>query len=345
MQDHVDKNVHAVALGAIGASKGGKARAAALTQSERSAIGKKGASARWLTHLVCETHTGQLEIGGIRIECAVLQDGTRVLSLPGVNDALGYRKKGANSSSDSNSPQPPHFLSSRGINRHVTSELMARMESPLQYRSRAHNRPVYGYEATLLPQICEAILKARDAGDLKMSQQGLAGVADLLVRGLAQVAIVALVDEATGYQSDRSRDALAKILEQFITNELQKWVSTFPADFYKEMFRLRGWSYSPLSMARPGVVAKYTNDIVYRRLAPGVLEELRRVTPKTDDGKLKARLHQSLTTTNGHPRLREHLAATIALMRVAPDWETFMSLIDRALPRFENTPALPEHDD
>ena len=41
------KNVHAQALSALGASKGGKARAAKLSDRQRKAIAKKAAKARW----------------------------------------------------------------------------------------------------------------------------------------------------------------------------------------------------------------------------------------------------------------------------------------------------------
>ena len=41
------KNPAAVALGQLGASKGGKARAAKLTPEERSEVAKKAAAARW----------------------------------------------------------------------------------------------------------------------------------------------------------------------------------------------------------------------------------------------------------------------------------------------------------
>jgi hypothetical protein len=41
------KNPAAVALGKLGAAKGGKARAAKLTAKKRSAIAKKAAAARW----------------------------------------------------------------------------------------------------------------------------------------------------------------------------------------------------------------------------------------------------------------------------------------------------------
>jgi len=42
-----DKNPHAMALGKMGGSKGGKARAAKLTAEERRASAKKAALARW----------------------------------------------------------------------------------------------------------------------------------------------------------------------------------------------------------------------------------------------------------------------------------------------------------
>jgi hypothetical protein len=42
-----EKNPHAMALGKMGGSKGGKARAAKMTPEERSASAQKAAVARW----------------------------------------------------------------------------------------------------------------------------------------------------------------------------------------------------------------------------------------------------------------------------------------------------------
>ncbi len=42
-----ERNPAAVALGKLGASKGGKARAAKLSPDKRSALAKKAAQARW----------------------------------------------------------------------------------------------------------------------------------------------------------------------------------------------------------------------------------------------------------------------------------------------------------
>ena len=48
------------------------------------------------------------------------------------------------------------------------------------------------------------------------------------MRGLARVGIIALVDEATGFQRIREERALATILEKFIAKEIQPWAMTFP---------------------------------------------------------------------------------------------------------------------
>jgi P63C domain len=115
------------------------------------------------------------------------------------------------------------------------------LSAPLVYQSGANI--AYGFEAQLLPQICDVWLKARDANALTKIQMPVAQRVDILMRGLAHVGIIALVDEATGYQNVRARTALEEILEAFVAKEFRKWAKRFPDDFYKEICRLRNWKY------------------------------------------------------------------------------------------------------
>ena len=46
----------------------------------------------------------------------------------------------------------------------------------------------------------------------------------------------------------------------------------------------------------------------------------------------------------GHPKLKEHLAAVAALMRAAPNWESFKRSLNRALPKLNETIELPLDD-
>ena len=100
------------------------------------------------------------------------------------------------------------------------------------------------------------------------------------------------------------------------------------------MFELKNWPINdPRTLKRPSVVGKYTNDIVYERLAPGVLEELKIRNPTDEKGYRKQRHHQWLTGDIGHPKLREHLIGIIALMNAAPTWDSFKRMLQRAYPK------------
>ena len=149
---------------------------------------------------------------------------------------------------------------------------------------------------------------------------------------MATVGIIALVDEATGYQRIREENALAKIFEAYIAKELQPWALTFPIEFYEQICRLRGWD-NIRSVKRPKIVGRMTNDIVYERLAPGVLGELREKNPVLPAGYRRDRHHQWLTSDLGHPQLREHLAGVIMLMRSSSSWHVFERNLDKACPK------------
>ena len=330
------------AAAAAGSSKGGKARAKKLSAEERSEIALAGAAARWLKKpvpkAICGSPDRPLRIANIAISCYVLDDEQRVLSQRALQSSIGMSESGGAKPGEQ---RMASFVASLGAKGLDVKDLTARIRSPILFTTPAGGRAAFGYEATILADLCDVILEARRLGLLQPQQEHIAKQCEILVRGFARVGIVALVDEATGYQDLRARDALATILEAFVTQELKKWIATFPADYYKEIFRLNNWKYPQMSSRRPSVIGHWTNDLVYARLAPGVREELHRLTPRDQKGRLKHKLFQHLTEDIGHPRLREHLTAVIALMRASDRWADFMTKIDRALPRWEATYLLP----
>jgi hypothetical protein len=162
------------------------------------------------------------------------------------------------------------------------------------------------------------------------------------MRALARVGITALVDEATGYQEVRDRLALQKILEKYITDEWAKWSRTFPEDFYKNLFRLKGltYPYDTKSKRKPSYVGHWTNDIVYSRLAPGVLDALRQKNPRTEAGGRSRKHHQHLTRDYGHPALKEHLSNVTFLMKTCQTDAEFKKRLDFAAPKHTDTPMM-----
>ena len=186
-------------------------------------------------------------------------------------------------------------------------------------------------------------MKARDKKALLPSQMHIADRAVILLRGLSTVGIIGLVDEATGFQQVREERALATILEKFIAKELQPWMQAFPYEYYQEIFRLKGWN-GPHGVKRPSVLGHYTNDFVYKRLAPGILEELRQINPTNPSGRRSHRHHQWFTAEFGHPKLREHLIGVTALLRAAPNWNAFRRMLDRAYPKWNESLQFPFTD-
>jgi P63C domain len=186
------------------------------------------------------------------------------------------------------------------------------------------------------------MLDARDQDQLTTPRQlAIAKQCEILVRGFARVGIIALVDEATGYQKDRARDSLAKILEAFVAKEMQPYVQKFPAVFYEEMFRLRGLPFDPKSVKRPPYFGHLTNDIVYRRLAPGVWKELKSKAKRDLETRASTHLHRHLTSDIGDPRLKEMLTRVTTVMQLSSQWEDFKDKLDRVAPAFDETLKLP----
>ena len=151
------------------------------------------------------------------------------------------------------------------------------------------------------PHVCNVFLDAKDANALQQSQVHIAATCKVLQRGFATVGIIALIDEATGYQEVRDRDALRQILEAYLRQELAAWVKRFPDEFYKEIYRLRNWPWPGMGKNRYSAVAGYTKDLIYERLAPGVLEEMEKRNPKDEKGHRKGKHHQLLSEDLGNP--------------------------------------------
>jgi hypothetical protein len=323
-----------------GKAKGGIARAAKLSPEERSQIASKAALARWsgdVLNAVCGSPDHPLKIGDLEIPCYVLEDGRRVLHQRGMVSALGMGRGG---SSEGGGDRLAKFTAQTRLSKFVSERLLAVTKDPIKFRV-PNGSIAYGYEATILADICDAVLAARKAGYLQKQQMHIADRCEILVRGFARVGIIALVDEATGYQELRAKEALSKILEAFIAKELQPWVKTFPDDFYKHLFRLRGLNYPHDSIRRPQYFGVLTNDMIYKRLAPGVLNELKRVTPQDDNGRPKHRYFQRLTSNVGYPKLREHLGSVVTLMKLSDEWREFMDKLDHIHPRFNSQLPMP----
>jgi hypothetical protein len=319
------------------------------TRTERRALAKKAAAARWEDVPLAKYGSADrpLRIGDIEIPCYVLDDGRRVVTFNGIIAGLGM-SKGGRGYAKGRGDRITRFLTGKTLNPFVPNALIEVIGNPIKFRIKLEAplgaTTAHGYEATILADLCEAVLEARRLEALYPQQMHIAERCEILVRGFARVGIIALIDEATGFQRDRDKDDLAEILRQFIAKELQPYIRTFPAAFYENIFRLRHLEYPREGAKRPQYFGHLTNDIIYARLAPGVLKEIRSRTPKREDGRRKHPFTRWLTEDVGNPKLREHLASVVTIMRLSDQYEDFEVKLDRIHPRYDQTLALPLQD-
>jgi hypothetical protein len=337
------------------AAKGGRARADKLNPEQRREIARKAAEARWNADIPQATHEGEFSLGGKTISAAVIPGGKRLLAQGTYLMALGRsRTPKAGTGALTAVDGLPFFLQHPSLKPFIDKELLA-STTPVFFLRRNGTKAV-GYDAESLPAVAEAYLKVRDdctkrKVEVPKQIEHIVTACDILTRSLARLGIVALVDEATGYQYARPLDDLRKLLEKYISKELAKWVLTFQLDFYKEIYRLRGWKLEPSSNRKPGVVAKYTVNLVYDRIHPDLAAELKKTRAAWEDtgGKKHGKLWQFTTPDYGHPRLKQHIEGVIMIARFSKDWKQFLHRMDVAYPRINHNRLIafpePEEDE
>lgn len=345
-----------------GRAKGGFARAAKLTPEERSAIASEAAKARWAEHKqaiipkdamprVLEGYSNVLDLAGTKLPCAVISGPNgiqRVLTEHGITRAILGSRSGASKrlkqrAASEDGALLPLFVAPKRLEPFISNELLDGPLKPIDYVDG--KRIVRGYDASVLVAVCDVWLRAREDGALQKQQLAKAQQAEMLTRALAQTGIVALIDEVTGYEKVRPQNALQAYLEMVVRKDLAAWAKRFPDEFYENIYRLKGWKWPGMNKNRYSVVAHYTNDLVYSRLGPGILDELRAKSPKSVKGHRTNRLHQWLTEDIGHPMLAQHLHAILMFQRLAiangHSWKRFLLSVDQVLPKRGSTMELP----
>lgn len=298
----------AVAKAMVGASKGGGAKAA----------------------IPVAMYSGVLPIGDVELDCAVLEDGTRVLSERAVHRAFGSKRGGSHwkrVKANEGGSNLPSFLSATNLAPFVSPALATDLFEPVRYLVGPGASIANGIKAELLPDICGVWLAARREGQLHPSQEHLAKQAEVLMEAFAKVGIIALVDEATGYQLDRKHDALRLLLNKYIADGLQKWMHTFPDTFFAELDRLYG-NPKTSARSRPQYYGRFINKYIYDPIENGYVKAELDKLNITDEGKRRAKFHQWLTD-DGRTILVRQIGRVEGVMEMCDDIEHFKRVAAR----------------
>lgn len=319
-------------------SQGGRARAKKLSADERREIAIRAAQARWARiadpdYLPTATHQGLLKIGEVDVEVYRLQDNRRMISKAAMARALTLKSAGGNA-----------FLRTMtrpGIRRVVDEALWHKIENPNNFRrvstdSGAAGPIVDGYEGTVLIDVCIALTDAKKKGYLAPSQDFLAMQAEIIIRSAAKLGIIALIDEAVGFE-DRAKDEYRRQFQEFIRNEWAQWEQEFPAKFPDMLYKLYGIRrHDPSSTKHPRFFSKFTRKFIYHPLANShgkILEMLDERNPVVyASGGRRYKLFQFLSEEVGLPAIRAHLWQVVGIGNASSNIRQFERNFFRAFP-------------
>jgi hypothetical protein len=322
----------------LGASKGGTARANVLTKEERSQIARDAVRARWmkagkLKAIEAESDgtvtggpepkevrpysmfQGTLTIGTVSFEVHVLNTLQRVLTQREVVRVISGGRESGNLQ--------------RYLERNPLTATDFDLGPTTQFNIPGLRQVANGFDATALVEICDRYLQARDQGLLKAGQLALAKQAEIVMRACAKVGIIALIDEATGYEKVKAKRDLQIKLQAFIADDMQDWARMFPEEFWLELARLEGIRYSPRS--RPLRWGRYVMMFVYDAIDKDVGKQLREKNPNP---RFMKNHHQWLKQF-GRDKVHDQIEKVVTIMKLCDDMDDFRKKFARVFKRPE----------
>ena len=309
------------------AAQGGKARAEALTQEQRKAIARTAAEARWVRAgkepPLRATHKGSFkEDFGIDVDCYVLNDEakTAVISQRGMGEALGLGKGGS---------RLPRFVGGKVISTFVGPELREKLDKPVIFQAQVGGpetlSQVYGYDVTILIDLCKAITQAAAENKLLPHQANIAKQAHVILNASAKAGIKGLVYALTGY--DATKEEVIAAFKFYVSAEARDYKKEFPNQLYEEWYRL--YQLPKPERNKPWKFMHLTVDQVYRPLARsnGKILELTKEQRHNSNARWK-RLHQFLSDI-GVKALRTHLGQLLGIARISKTSDEYKGFFEK----------------
>ena len=185
-------------------------------------------------------YRGELDLAGHKMPCYVLEDGTRVLSGRGMQEALKMVDEAEVGKQKPGTRLKRYLEEQKSLRPYVYKEKRPDHYDPIICFEG--EKVIHGYEATVLVDIANAFLELRketgkENKKLPIRQAIISDQCEILVRAFAKVGIIALIDEATGYQKVRE-ETLQEILRLYVSEEILKWQKIYHSPFYEQLFRL-----------------------------------------------------------------------------------------------------------
>jgi hypothetical protein len=261
---------------------------------------------------------GELILGDEAASCFVLDDGRRVISRTGATDVLTGKKGGGNLESYIQVESLAAYLPPDLDNQWIDFEI-----------PEVTNKQARGMLAETFLDLCTAYVRARDNEKLTTRQEEIARKAGMVLAACAKVGLIALIDEATGYQYERAQDALQMKLRLYLEDEMRQWEKTFPDELWQQFARLTRWQSVT---KRPKWWGKLVMELVYGYLDHDVADWLKKNAPEPRHGR---NYHQWLSSQYGLKKLVEHLWKLIGMAQAC---DSMQELRERMAETYGRTP-------
>ncbi len=301
-------------------SKAAEARAKSLSQDERRDIAQIAAQARWgepLQKVKAGAPDKPIRVADIEVPCYVLDDDRRVITMTGMMDTLNMARGGAMVKGMNRL----ELFASRGrIKPYISSDLHERIAKPIKFQ--IGRNIAYGFQSDTLIDLAEAVIRADNDGVLQKQQSGIAHQCRVITSSLTRIGLIALIDEATGYQSRRDANELQQILTAYILPEHRPWMQTIPDEFTGEIYRVYGWKRQANNRG-PRYAGKLIRQLIYERLPKPVLPALDEINPTNSKYQRKHRHHQFLTDKQGLDHFRTQVITVMTLLRISKNKTEF----------------------
>lgn len=295
-------------------SKGGVARGQKLSPEERSRIARDAALARWeepTPKAIFGAPDKPIRIADIEVPCYVLDDGRRVITTNGMLSSFAMARGGAMVKGMNRFEL---FVSRGRIRPFVSNDLYERIKDPIRFR--IGRNVAHGFESDTLIELAEAVINADLAGVLQKQQSVIAYQARVITANLTRVGLIALIDEATGYQQKRDSDELQQILTAYLLPEHRPWIQTIPDEFTNEIYRVYGWKRQSNNQG-PRYAGKLIRQLIYERMPKPVLPKLDEFNPADNKYRRKRKHHQFLTERQGLDHFRSQVITIMTLLRIS----------------------------
>jgi hypothetical protein len=253
-------------------------------------------------------YRGELMLGKAPIDCYVIDTGERVISMRATVKAIA----------DVDGGSLGDYIGVQSLKTFINpTEVLSKA---ITFNIPGTQKQGNGITAEAFLEICRSYVEALQADALQTDRQReIAIKCSILLASCAKVGLIALIDEATGYQYERDEDALQIKLRAFIAEELRVWEKTFPDELWEEFGRLTNWQKA--LHHRPKWWGKMVIELIYDTLDPDVAKYLKENKPPTG-----ARWHQQLTENYG---VRQLVSRCFEIVGMAKTCETMKELRDR----------------